>query len=229
MQHPFGSFAVSLEALKRYRRTPYFQIKRNKVKIPHSSGFLGAYNAKNDQKMVSHGTPPPWMVSDFVHLSPRWHGADPAMSQDPQNLSPMFRIDVSAEAPGNAANPNRPEDTLMVATLVALTRQMIQHQEKQNQLLEQLLSATNQMQKQRQTELQQWKEANPHLAKACRKAADTLSRVQTQFLESMTEEIAENQEELLDGEFVLQEFVDKYGPRLAHLNGLLQVVAQLGG
>ncbi|MFM8323809.1 MAG: hypothetical protein ACKN9U_02980 [Pirellulaceae bacterium] len=151
------------------------------------------------------------------------------MSQDPQNLSPMFRIDVSAEAPGNAANPNRPEDTLMVATLVALTRQMIQHQEKQNQLLEQLLSATNQMQKQRQTELQQWKEANPHLAKACRKAADTLSRVQTQFLESMTEEIAENQEELLDGEFVLQEFVDKYGPRLAHLNGLLQVVAQLGG
>jgi exonuclease VII large subunit len=141
----------------------------------------------------------------------------------------MFRIDVSAEAPGNAANPNRPEDTLMVATLVALTRQMIQHQEKQNQLLEQLLSATNQMQKQRQTELQQWKEANPHLAKACRKAADTLSRVQTQFLESMTEEIAENQEELLDGEFVLQEFVDKYGPRLAHLNGLLQVVAQLGG
>jgi hypothetical protein len=85
------------------------------------------------------------------------------------------------------------------------------------------------MQKQRQTELQQWKEANPHLAKACRKAADTLSRVQTQFLESMTEEISENHEELLDGDFVLQEFVDKYGPRLAHLNGLLQVVAQLGG
>jgi exonuclease VII large subunit len=151
------------------------------------------------------------------------------MSQDPQNLSPMFRIDVSAEAAGSAANSGRPEDTLMVATLVALMRQMIQHQEKQNQLLEQLISSTNQMQKQRQTELQQWKEANPHLAKACRKAADTLSRVQTQFLESMTEEIAENQEELLDGEFVLQEFVDKYGPRLAHLNGLLQVVAQLGG
>ena len=151
------------------------------------------------------------------------------MSQDPQNLSPMFRIDVSAEAPGSAANPSRPEDTLMVATLVALMRQMIQQQEKQNQLLEQLISATNQIQKQRQTELQQWKDANPHLAKACRKAAETLSRVQTQFLESMTEEIAENQEELLEGEFVLQEFVDKYGPRLAHLNGLLQVVAQLGG
>lgn len=151
------------------------------------------------------------------------------MSQDPQNLSPMFRIDVSAEAAGSAANPSRPEDTLMVATLVALMRQMIQQQEKQNQLLEQLISATNQIQKQRQTELQQWKDANPHLAKACRKAAETLSRVQTQFLESMTEEIAENQEELLDGEFVLQEFVDKYGPRLAHLNGLLQVVAQLGG
>ncbi|MFN5950312.1 MAG: hypothetical protein ACK43N_17600, partial [Pirellulaceae bacterium] len=103
------------------------------------------------------------------------------MSQDPQNLSPMFRIDVSAEAPGSTTNSSRPEDTLMVATLVALMRQMIQHQEKQNQLLEQLISATNQIQKQRQTELQQWKDANPHLAKACRKAAETLSRVQTQF------------------------------------------------
>jgi hypothetical protein len=27
---------------------------------------------------------------------------------------------------------------------------------------------------------------------------------------------------------MLNEFVDRYGPRLAHLNGVLQVLAQLG-
>jgi hypothetical protein len=31
----------------------------------------------------------------------------------------------------------------------------------------------------------------------------------------------------MDGEFVLSEFVDRFGPRLAHLNGMLQVLAQL--
>jgi hypothetical protein len=43
----------------------------------------------------------------------------------------------------------------------------------------------------------------------------------------MTEEINENSDVLMDGEFMLNEFVDRYGPRLAHLNGVLQVLAQL--
>jgi hypothetical protein len=33
----------------------------------------------------------------------------------------------------------------------------------------------------------------------------------------------------LDGEFVLSEFVDRFGPRMAHLNGVLQVLAQISG
>jgi hypothetical protein len=32
----------------------------------------------------------------------------------------------------------------------------------------------------------------------------------------------------MDGEFMLNEFVDRFGPRLAHLNGVLQVLTQLG-
>jgi hypothetical protein len=43
----------------------------------------------------------------------------------------------------------------------------------------------------------------------------------------MTREITENYDSLVDGEFMLNEFVDRFGPRLAHLNGLLQVLAQL--
>jgi hypothetical protein len=54
------------------------------------------------------------------------------------------------------------------------------------------------------------------------------SRVQTQFLEKLTDEVAENEDSLVDGDFMLSEFVDRFGPRLAHLNGVLQVLAQLG-
>jgi len=32
----------------------------------------------------------------------------------------------------------------------------------------------------------------------------------------------------VEGDFMLNEFVDRFGPRLAHLNGVLQVLTQLG-
>jgi exonuclease VII large subunit len=140
-------------------------------------------------------------------------------------FSPMFRIDVSAE-PGSE-NSNHSDDPSH-ATL-ALLHQLAAGQQKQNQLLEQLVAATLNSQRQRASELQQWKDANPQLAKACQRAAEKLSRVQAEFLETLTDEIEHQEEYLVDGEYMLNEFVDRFGPRLAHLNGVLQVLAQLGG
>ena len=90
-----------------------------------------------------------------------------------------------------------------------------------------LVSQLSAAQKQRANELGQWKQANPHLARNCRMAAEALGKVQTEFLESLTAEVTANYENLLDGEFMLNEFVDRFGPRMAHLNGLLQVLSQL--
>jgi hypothetical protein len=100
-------------------------------------------------------------------------------------------------------------------------------QDRQNALLEEMVSQMSAAQRQRNTELSQWKQANPRLANSCRAAAEALGRVQTGFLESLTDEINANYENLMDGEFMLNEFVDRFGPRMAHLNGLLQVLSQL--
>jgi hypothetical protein len=133
----------------------------------------------------------------------------------------MFRIDVSADAKSGKATAE--------ASAGDLLRQLVEGQRQQNLLLEELLHQQLAANKQRATELQQWKNANPKLARSCRRAADTLSRVQTQFLDAMTDEIENSQEYLLEGDYMLNEFVDRFGPRLAHLNGVLQVLAQLGG
>ena len=69
--------------------------------------------------------------------------------------------------------------------------------------------------------------SQPALSRACREAAETLSRVQTRFLQNITDEIQMHEESLIDGDFMLNEFVDRFGPRLAHLNGVLQVLSQL--
>ncbi len=108
-----------------------------------------------------------------------------------------------------------------------LLRQILASVDRQNEILEELVSQLSSAQRQRNAELTQWKQSNPHLARNCRQAAETLSRVQTEFLSIMTSEVCENSDVLLDGEFMLNEFVDRFGPRLAHLNGVLQVLSQL--
>lgn len=144
------------------------------------------------------------------------------MSQESNNY-PVFRIDVSADPSSDEPQPSVESD----AMIVTLLRQLLAGQAKQNKLLEDFVQQQNAAQRQRAAELGQWKEANPALAKCCRTAAEALSRVQTQFLQNLTEEVLDNEECLVDGEFMLNEFVDRYGPRLAHLNGVLQVLSQL--
>lgn len=142
------------------------------------------------------------------------------MAHEHSHISPVFRIDVSADSKPEAVERGD-------AIQIELLRQLVAGQQRQNELLAELTNATTGMQKQRAAEIQQWRDANPALSRACRAAAESLSRVQTQFLESITQEVMENEEHLVDGDFMLHEFVDRFGPRMAHLNGVLQVLAQL--
>jgi hypothetical protein len=108
-----------------------------------------------------------------------------------------------------------------------LLREVLSAQDRTNELLEDLSGVLAANQKQRANELNQWRNAHPALASACREAAEALTRVQIEYLERMTEEINDTSDDMVEGEFLLNEFVDRYGPRLAHLNGVIQVLAQL--
>jgi len=148
------------------------------------------------------------------------------MSQKPQEPHPsdlFTHIDVSAHSDGT------PEisDDVANGDIALLLQHMIAGQDRQNELLEELVQQNNAVQRQRGNELSQWKEANPMLARRCRRAAEALSKVQVEFLTSLTDEVAENAEGMMEGEFLMNEFVDRFGPRLAHLNGVLQVLSQL--
>lgn len=142
------------------------------------------------------------------------------------DVSPMFRIDVGPTSSGAANSTGG--DTRVAMAMVELLQRVVAGQERQNQLLEELVRQSTAAQRQRTQELNQWRAANPRLAMACRRAAEALGRVQGEFLHQVTVEVQENEDHLADGDFVLQEFVDRFGPRMAHLNGILQVLSQLG-
>ena len=149
------------------------------------------------------------------------------MSDDPnKQLQSMFSsIDVTASTGGNQAQSAAESQESSLA--VALLRRMISQQDKTNELLQELIQQGRMQQQARQTELERWKQSNPELARSCRDAVDVLSDVQNEFLQSLTNEVDENEYSLRDSDYMLQEFVDRYGPRLAHLNGVLQVLSQL--
>ena len=144
------------------------------------------------------------------------------MADDSRHSPALFtHIDVTTASSTGSMNAS---NGLPVNVLLA---QLVAAQARQNELLEQLIQQMSAAQRQRNAELGQWKQANPRLAQRCREAAETLGQIQTRFLENVTEEINENGETMMDGEFMLNEFVDRFGPRLAHLNGVLQVLSQL--
>jgi hypothetical protein len=146
------------------------------------------------------------------------------MTNSARPAAPLYtQLDISSTGPASptpVAGAFPDQSQLLHDILMALDRQ--------NELMEELITQVGSGQKQRASELSQWKEANPRLAHHCRLASEALAKVQTEFLATMTAEINENPEALIEGEFFLNEFIDRYGPRLAHLNGVLQVLAQLG-
>jgi hypothetical protein len=144
------------------------------------------------------------------------------MSHSNSSTPAMYtQVDVTASRPVTPASGH----TAMEHT--QLLRDVLTAQDRTNELLEELVGIMATSHKQRLQELHQWKNANPRLSESCREAAEALSRVQVEYLQKITEEITDTADDMECGEFMLNEFVDRFGPRLAHLNGVIQVLAQL--
>lgn len=142
------------------------------------------------------------------------------MSQIP-DLCSQFEISAQASlTPTSTAIP-----TAMGGE--SLLREILEVQKRSCDLLVQLVAVVSQQQRQRQAELKAWRDAHPDLAASCRTAAEALAKVHAEFLSTVAREGSESAEDMLESEYSLGEFIDRHGPRLAHFNGLMQVLAQL--
>ena len=101
------------------------------------------------------------------------------------------QFDISAGTPMSG----RPTSTGDLAETNGLLRELVEQGSKQNNLLLEILTQVSLQHRQRAAELKAWKEANPQLAKSCRRAAESLARVHTEFLSSIAQEAADNAED----------------------------------
>jgi len=138
------------------------------------------------------------------------------MSNDPGPFPPIFSINVSADASTSSASGNQ---TPPPASALPATRNVNR----------QVLQMTQQANAARQNELNQWRNSHPELVQSCRSALETLSSVQTDFLQKLADEVEAGRDDLLESEYMFADFLDRFGPRMAHLNGMLQLLNHLVG
>lgn len=145
-----------------------------------------------------------------------------------RNDEPLYSVVSSYGVPvDTSGKPGQPFD-LDNADIKGLLVHLVRAQQKQNTILEQMLANMTAAARQRTQELAIWKQSNPKIANACYEAAQKLGKIQLELLEMVTDEVEESYDDLLTSEFGMGDFLDRFGPRMIHLNSILQILAPLG-
>jgi hypothetical protein len=76
-------------------------------------------------------------------------------------------------------------------------------------------------------ELEKWQTSHEAVLESCKETLGQLEQVHAALMSELGEYVREHHENLLDGDFSLSEFVDRFGPKLAHLNTMLAVLRPL--
>jgi hypothetical protein len=75
--------------------------------------------------------------------------------------------------------------------------------------------------------LTRWQKEHPEFAEHCKKAYPAMERTYVQLLVNMVEELARQDNEALDNDFAVQDFLDRYGMRIGQLSHLLSIIGPL--
>lgn len=134
-----------------------------------------------------------------------------------------FHFEVT---PNNANQKAAEPPTVSSNETVALLRQILEVQREQ---LEQLKAsvAVHDSGSRWRAFLARWQAAFPGLSGACRTALPILERSYGALIAELTEHLCEHGADALETDFSLQEFLDRYGMRLAQLGTILNLVAPL--
>ena len=163
--------------------------------------------------------------------------------ENPPSAAWTYRMEVSPTGQTGTPAPVAPtaDPVALLHLLVTLQsqtleaqRQTLQVQQQQLQVSQQSLELAKEAtqiareQRARQiAELERWQTGHDVVLDQCRDSLGQLEQVHAALMNELTNHVAEHHENLLDGDFALTDFVDRFGPRLAHLNTMLAVLRPL--
>lgn len=134
-----------------------------------------------------------------------------------------FQIDVSSSLARTSPEPP-PAQTTLAPDVADLLRQILEVQREQL-AAQRAAAAAHDMTARWRSYLARWQDEFPDLSDGCRQAMPHLERCYGQMISDLTERL--NDEDGVDTDFALSEFLDRYGMRLAQLGTILNLVAPL--
>lgn len=106
-------------------------------------------------------------------------------------------------------------------------RQSLELQRQQLELAREAAQVSREQRARQVAELERWQSGHEYVLENCRETLTNLEQVHAALMGELASYVQENHENLIDGEFALTDFVDRFGPRLAHLNTMLAVLRPL--
>jgi hypothetical protein len=146
-----------------------------------------------------------------------------------------YRMEVSPTGQGPAAVVPALNDPIALLQLMLnlqsqtleILRQSLDLQRQQLDLAREATQVAREQRARQVAELERWQTGHDGVLENCRDSLGKLEQVHAALMRELTEYVEENHDNLLDGEFMLTDFVDRFGPRLAHLNTMLAVLRPL--
>jgi hypothetical protein len=116
--------------------------------------------------------------------------------------------------------------SLQNQTLEAI-RQITEVQRQQLDLTREMVQVSREQRARQGAELERWQSSHDPILESCRETLGRLEQVHAALMSDLSSYVEENQDNLLEGDFALSDFVDRFGPRLAHINTMLAVLRPL--
>ena len=155
--------------------------------------------------------------------------------ENPSSPYWTYRMEVSPTGQGpNPVVPNMNDPVALLHLLVNVQTQTLEVQRQTLEIQRQQLELSresaqiNREQRARQiAELERWQTGHESVLDHCKESLSNLEQVHASLMRELANYVSENHENLIDGDFALTDFVDRFGPRLAHLNTMLAVLRPL--
>jgi chromosome segregation ATPase len=158
-------------------------------------------------------------------------------SQPHENAPSSWTYRMEVSPTGQAPTPVAPGTTDPVVLLHAMVsiqsqtldvqRQILENQRQQLELAREAAQIARDQRSRQIAELERWQNSHEGVIDHCRDALGQLETVHSSLMADLARYVDENHENLVEGDFSLSDFVDRFGPRLAHLNTMLAVLRPL--
>ena len=106
-------------------------------------------------------------------------------------------------------------------------RQILENQRQQLELAREVTQIGRDQRARQIGELERWQSSHEGVLDHCRETLGQLEQVHAALMGELANYVDGHHENLVEGDFALSDFVDRFGPRLAHLNTMLAVLRPL--